>query len=227
MLRSEFRYDLPDELIARHPPEQRSGGRLLHVDGRRGTWRDLRIVDLPQLLRPGDLMVVNDTRVFPARLRARKETGGRVEILLERVTGARRALVQVRASKAVRPGSVLRLDDGTPVSVTARDDDFAEVEFTEDPYAVCERLGEVPLPPYMERPPDAADRDRYQTVYARERGAVAAPTAGLHFDTALLERCRERGVGIATVTLHVAPARSSRCAPMTSPNTACTRSRCT
>jgi S-adenosylmethionine:tRNA ribosyltransferase-isomerase len=203
MFRSEFRYELPDELIARHPPEHRSGGRLLHVDGRRQTYADLRIVDLPNLLRPGDLMVVNDTRVFPARLRARKETGGRVEILIERVIGPRRARVQVRASKAVRPGSVLRLDDDTVVTVANRDDDFAEIEFAEDPYAVCERIGEVPLPPYLERLPDATDSDRYQTVYARERGAVAAPTAGLHFDTELLERCRARGATIARVTLHV------------------------
>src|SRR5688500_1202753 len=112
MLRSEFRYELPDELIARHPPEVRSGGRLLHVDGDRATFADRRVVDFPELLRPQDLLVVNDTRVFPARLRARKDTGGRVEILLERVIGPRRAQVQLRASKAVRPGSVLHLDDG-------------------------------------------------------------------------------------------------------------------
>jgi S-adenosylmethionine:tRNA ribosyltransferase-isomerase len=203
MLRREFHYELPDELIARHPPGQRSAGRLLHVDGARGSYVDRRVIDLPELLSPCDLLVVNDTRVIPARLWARKSTGGRVEILLERVCDASRARVQLRASKAVRPGAELTLADGSVVTVVAQVDDFWELDFRADPLAVFERLGEVPLPPYLERQPEAADRERYQTVYARARGAVAAPTAGLHFDTELLERCRERGARIASITLHV------------------------
>jgi len=203
MLRSEFHYELPDELIARHPPEQRSAGRLLHVDGARCSYADRRIADLPELLQPRDLLVVNDTRVIPARLWARKATGGRVEMLLERSSAASRARVQLRASKAVRPGAELTLADGSVIEVVAQVDDFWEIDFRADPLAVFERLGEVPLPPYLDRQPEAADRERYQTIYARERGAVAAPTAGLHFDTDLLERCRERGAQIASVTLHV------------------------
>jgi S-adenosylmethionine:tRNA ribosyltransferase-isomerase len=203
MLRSEFHYELPEDLIARHPPGQRSDGRLLHVDGARGSYVDRRIADLPELLRAHDLLVVNDTRVVPARLWAHKATGGRVEIMLERVRGATRAKVQLRASKAVRPGAVLTLADGSQVDVLGPADDFWEIDFRGDPYATFERLGEVPLPPYLERAPVEADRERYQTVYARERGAVAAPTAGLHFDEPLLERCRARGADVASITLHV------------------------
>jgi S-adenosylmethionine:tRNA ribosyltransferase-isomerase len=203
MLRSEFHYELPDDLIARHPPERRSDGRLLHVDGATRSYADRRITDLPELLRTRDLLVVNDTRVVPARLWAYKATGGRVEILLERVSGATRARVQMRASKPVRPGAVLTLADGSPVDVLSQADDFWEIDFRVDPHATFERLGEVPLPPYLERPPDEADRERYQTIYARERGAVAAPTAGLHFDEALLDRCRARGAEVASITLHV------------------------
>jgi len=203
MLRSEFHYELPDDLIARHPPERRSDGRLLHVDGATRSYADRRITDLPELLRTHDLLVVNDTRVVPARLWAYKATGGRVEIMLERVSGATRARVQMRASKPVRPGAVLTLADGSPVDVLSHADDFWEIDFRVDPHATFERLGEVPLPPYLERPPVEADRERYQTIYARERGAVAAPTAGLHFDEALLDRCRARGVEVASITLHV------------------------
>jgi S-adenosylmethionine:tRNA ribosyltransferase-isomerase len=148
-------------------------------------------------------LVVNDTRVIPARLWARKATGGRVEMLLERSTDASRARVQLRASKAVRPGAELTLADGSVIEVVTQVDDFWEIDFRADPLAVFERLGEVPLPPYLDRQPEAADRERYQTIYARERGAVAAPTAGLHFDMDLLQRCRERGAQIASVTLHV------------------------
>jgi S-adenosylmethionine:tRNA ribosyltransferase-isomerase len=203
MLRSEFHYDLPDELIARHPPAHRSGGRLLHVDGARDSFVDRRVADLPELLNEHDLLVVNDTRVVPARLWARKATGGRVEILLERATGPTRAKVQIRSSKPLRPGAVLALPDGSPVDVVAQAGDFWELDFRSDPHATFERLGEVPLPPYLGRAPDDADRERYQTIYAREPGAVAAPTAGLHFDEALLGRCRARGVEVVNVTLHV------------------------
>jgi S-adenosylmethionine:tRNA ribosyltransferase-isomerase len=203
MLRSEFHYELPDDLIARHPPERRSDGRLLHVDGARGSFVDRRIEDLPELLRAHDLLVVNDTRVVPARLWAHKATGGRVEILLERASSLTRAKVQMRASKPVRPGAVLTLLDGSSIDVVAQADDFWEIDFHGDPHATFERLGEVPLPPYLERAPEEADRERYQTVYAQERGAVAAPTAGLHFDEPLLERCRARGADVVSITLHI------------------------
>src|SRR5262245_17842339 len=153
MLRSEFHYELPDDLIARHPPEQRSDGRLLHVDGAHASYADRRIRELPELLRTHDLLVVNDTRVIPARLWAHKKTGGRVEILLERATGATRARVQMRASKAVRPGTVLTLADGSEVDVLEPVDDFWELDFRGEPHATFERLGEVPLPPYLERAP--------------------------------------------------------------------------
>jgi len=203
MLRSEFHYELPDELIARHPPGERSAGRLLLVDGARGSYADRRVIDLPGLLRPRDLLVVNDTRVIPARLWAHKATGGRVEILLERTSDASRARVQLRASKAVRPGAELTLADGSLVAVVAQVDEFWELDFRADPLAVFERLGEVPLPPYLDRPPEAADRERYQTVYARERGSVAAPTAGLHFTPQILAALDAAGVERAAVTLHV------------------------
>ena len=205
MRRSDFHYELPDALIARHPAPQRSASRLLHLDGRDGSLVDRRFRDLPGLLRPGDLLVFNDTRVVPARLLGHKAgSGGRVEVMLERLLGGRRALVQLRASKPPRAGSVIRFDAATSLTVTGRDDDFWTVEFdAEDAHGVFERLGETPLPPYVARPAETADRERYQTVYAREPGAVAAPTAGLHFDAATLEACRGAGAQTAFVTLHV------------------------
>ena len=205
MRRSDFHYELPDALIARHPAPERSGSRLLHLDGRDGSLVDRRFRDLPGLLRPGDLLVFNDTCVVPARLLGHKAgSGGRVEVMLERLLGGRRALVQLRASKPPRAGSVIRFDDATVLTVTGRDDEFWTVEFdAEDAHGVFERLGETPLPPYVARPAEAADRERYQTVYAREPGAVAAPTAGLHFDAATLEACRAAGAQTAYVTLHV------------------------
>ncbi len=203
MLRADFQYELPDELIARHPVARRSDSRLLHLDGRTGAISDRQFGDLPVLLRSGDLMVFNDTRVVPARLYGHKDSGGRVEILLERVLDHVRALVQMRAGKSPAPGSRIRLDGGGAARVEGRADDFWVLEFDQDPGAVFDRLGEMPLPPYLRRPAEEIDRERYQTVYAREPGAVAAPTAGLHFDLPLLEACTQAGIASANVTLHV------------------------
>jgi len=203
MLRSDFHYELPEELIARHPTARRTDSRLLHLDGRTGAVRDLGFADLPRLLHDGDLLVLNDTRVVPARLHGRKATGGKVEILLERPTGSGRALVQLRSSKPPAAGSHIDLPGGVRATVLGREEDFWLLDFGDDPAVVFERHGEMPLPPYLHRTAQASDRERYQTVYARAPGAVAAPTAGLHFDAALLEACVRRGVATTFVTLHV------------------------
>jgi S-adenosylmethionine:tRNA ribosyltransferase-isomerase len=203
MLRSDFHFELPDELIARHPAARRTDSRLLHLDGHTGAVVDRAFADLPGLLRSGDLLVLNDTRVVPARLYGRKDTGGRVEILLERVTGGSQALVQLRSSKPAAPGSRIRLPEGQAATVVGREDEFWLLDFDGDAAAVFERHGEMPLPPYLHRAAEASDRERYQTVYARAAGAVAAPTAGLHFDEALLAACERAGVASARLTLHV------------------------
>ena len=204
MRRTDFHFDLPDALIARHPAPQRSGSRLLHLEGATGALTDRQFRDLPGLLRRGDLLVLNDTRVIPARLHGHKlESGGKVEVMLERLTGLRTAIVQLRASKPSRPGAVIDLGGGDTLTVVERDEDFWRVEFSRDAHGTFDRLGEMPLPPYVARAAEIEDRERYQTVYAREPGAVAAPTAGLHFDDAVLQACREAGAGFAYVTLHV------------------------
>jgi S-adenosylmethionine:tRNA ribosyltransferase-isomerase len=176
---------------------------LLYLDGRTGAVADRTFTELPCLLRPGDLLVLNDTRVVPARLYGRKDSGGRVEILLERVLGGTSAMAQLRSSKRPATGSSIRLEGGGTARVAGRADDFWLLEFEEDPGAVFERQGEMPLPPYLRRAVEDFDRERYQTVYAREPGAVAAPTAGLHFDPGLLAACRQAGIASAHVTLHV------------------------
>ena len=204
MRRTDFQFDLPAALIASHPAPQRSGSRLLHLDGATGALTDRQFRELPDLLRAGDLLVCNDTRVIPARLQGRKlESGGKVEVMLERLTGPRTAIVQLRASKPSRPGTVIDLGGGARLTVVEREDDFWRVEFSSDAHQVFDRLGEMPLPPYVARAAEIEDRERYQTVYAREPGAVAAPTAGLHFDEAVLQACRDTGVEFAYVTLHV------------------------
>jgi S-adenosylmethionine:tRNA ribosyltransferase-isomerase len=203
MLLRDFHYELPDALIARHPTAQRSASRLLHLVGQSGAWLDRRFVDLPSLLQEGDLLVFNDTKVIPARLFGTKATGGRVELMLERLLPDGAAQVQLRASKPVRAGQQIMVADGLAATVRGRDGDFWVVDFPQPASEVFERYGEMPLPPYMNRRPDVADNERYQTVYARVPGAVAAPTAGLHFDVDLLTACRDRGVRFAHVTLHV------------------------
>ncbi len=198
---SDFDFDLPAQLIAQHPLPDRSASRLLHVGADR--LDDLRFTQLPSLLRAGDLLVMNDTRVIRARLLGVKaQSGGAVEALIERVTGERDAVVMLRASKTPRPGTVLRFG-AAQATVTGREGAFFTLRFDEPVLQTLEREGHTPLPPYITHAPDRDDDARYQTVYARAPGAVAAPTAGLHFDQPLLERIRAQGVGIAHVTLHV------------------------
>ena len=205
MKRADFSFELPDELVAQAPLAERSASRLLVVDAARDTLSDRAFRDLPELLDPGDLLVFNDTRVLPARMRGTKDSGGEVEILLERVTGTHEAKAQVRASKALKPGRTIALDDGTQVTVLDRDGEFYRLRFeTIDPLEkLLARVGHMPLPPYIRRADTTDDAQRYQTVFAKEPGAVAAPTAGLHFDEPLLERLRDRGIAFGHVTLHV------------------------
>jgi len=200
MLISDFDYELPGELIARYPAAERRGSRLLDLGD--GT-ADRLFSELPGLLRPGDLLVFNDTRVIKARLAATKETGGRVEILIERVQSERSALAHIRASKSPRAGGRLLLADDVVAELTGRDGDLYALRFSVAVMPFLEAHGEVPLPPYLGRAADAEDVSRYQTVYASAPGAVAAPTAGLHFDQAMLDEVRDAGVNHAWVTLHV------------------------
>ena len=217
MKKSDFHYDLPPELIAQAPLSERSASRLLVLDAAQRAWQDRMFRELPQLLRAGDLLVFNDTRVLPARLFGRKESGGAVEILLERIIGSHGASAQLGVSKKPREGSYIVLDDGTRVRVLGRDGPFFELQFEsgEPLEKLLARIGRMPLPPYIAREAQANDAERYQTVYARAPGAVAAPTAGLHFDQTLLDELRARGIEFGYVTLHVGagtfqPVRSER-----------------
>jgi len=203
MQRSDFAYELPAELIAQEPTYERAGSRLLCLDGASGALVDRRFQDFPGLLARGDLLVLNDTRVIPARVWARRPTGGRIEILLERILGQHRVLAHLRGGGALRPGASLALPGGAHATLAGRSDDLFELELDTEPLEYFEREGSMPLPPYIERAAGAADRERYQTIYARNAGAVAAPTAGLHFDAATLDACREKGVASVTLTLHV------------------------
>lgn len=198
---ADFDYDLPPELIAQAPLPQRSASRLLVVDGM--ACGDSRITELPSHLRPGDLLVMNDSRVLHARLLGRKASGGQVEVLVERVMDGNEVLAQIRASKPPRPDSRLVLEDALEVEVLGREGEFYRLRFFGDALDLIERHGRLPLPPYIERLAGDADETRYQTVFARNKGSVAAPTAGLHFDAALLAAVRERGVEVAYLTLHV------------------------
>jgi S-adenosylmethionine:tRNA ribosyltransferase-isomerase len=199
----DFAYELPPGLIAQHPSGTRSGSRLLCLGA--GPIADRRFFELPQLLVPGDLLVFNDTRVIKARLAGEKASGGRVEVLIERALSEHEALAQVRASKPPRAGSAMRLVDSIEVRVLAREGEFYRLRFPDGAAVsdLLERHGSVPLPPYITHAPRGEDEQRYQTVYARSSGAVAAPTAGLHFDEALLASLAQRGVQFAYVTLHV------------------------
>jgi S-adenosylmethionine:tRNA ribosyltransferase-isomerase len=200
---SDFDYALPPELIAQHPAAERSASRLLHLDARTGALVDREFTDIVDLLAPGDVLVVNDTRVIKARLRGRKDSGGEVEVLVERVLDPGRALAQVRASKPPRAGRRLVLGGGVGAEVLGRRGEFFELQFDGDVLDILARHGEVPLPPYITHEAVGEDEARYQTVYARAPGAVAAPTAGLHFDAALLDALGGRGIVVAPVTLHV------------------------
>jgi len=199
---SQFDYELPPELIAQTPAAQRTGSRLLHVD-RDSRLHDRLFTDLPGLLRAGDLLVFNDTRVIKARLLGSKESGGRVEVLVERITAERTALAHIKASKSPRAGARLRLADAFEAVVTGREGELFAVEFPDGVLALLEAHGSTPLPPYITHAAGKEDDTRYQTVYAREPGAVAAPTAGLHFDDDMLARLAARGVESAFITLHV------------------------
>ena len=203
MLRREFQYDLPRELIADRPLAERSASRLLVLEGEGGQVADAMFRDLPALLAPGDLLVFNDTRVFPARLYARKPTGGHVEILIERLLDEVSVLAHVRSSKPVREGTQLLCEGDIVAECRGRRGDLFELHFDQAVLPVLERVGHMPLPPYIQRPDDDADRDRYQTVFARIPGAVAAPTAGLHFDDAVFAALEARGIEHCFVTLNV------------------------
>ena len=196
----DFNYSLPDELIARFPAHERRASRLLEVAA---SPSDRRFSDLPQLLRRGDLLVFNDTRVIPARLAATKETGGRAEILIERIETPVSALAHIKASKSPKPGGKLHLANNVEAIVDGRVGELYALTFSEPVLAFVEEYGEIPLPPYLNRRAEEADVERYQTVYAKDPGAVAAPTAGLHFDTELLQETLAAGVRHAYVTLHV------------------------
>ncbi len=200
---ANFNYALPPELIAQAPLPDRSASRLLAVNG--GQLADRGFTDLTELLAPGDLLVMNDTRVLHARLFGIKDSGGRVEVLVERLPGGQEMLAQVRASKPPRPGSTIRLEDVFEVQVMAREGEFYRLRVNDETpiMQLLEHHGRLPLPPYIDRAAQDADESRYQTVFAKEQGSVAAPTAGLHFDVALLAALSARGCALATVTLHV------------------------
>lgn len=203
----DFDFELPDGLIARHPPAERRDARLLALT--RDALLHQQFPDLLSHVHPGDLLIFNDTRVIPARLFGQKESGGKVEVLIERVVDDHEALAHVRASKSPKPGSWLEFDEGIRAQVTGRRDALFILQFSlpgqgcDTLLAALEKIGHVPLPPYIDRPDEDGDMERYQTVYAREPGAVAAPTAGLHFDDAMLAALEQHGVDIGFVTLHV------------------------
>lgn len=199
----EFDYTLPQDLIAQSPAAERGASRLLHLDGASGSVSDDYFSSLPGYLKAGDLLVFNDTRVIKARLYGIRESGGKVEALIERMQPPRRALAMLRASHAPKAPQRIRFGDAFVATVIERREDFYLLEFDDDISTVLERCGELPLPPYIERPATAADSERYQTIYAKAPGAVAAPTAGLHFDQGMLDRLAGSGVKFAYVTLHV------------------------
>jgi len=201
MLVSEFDYELPAELIAQHPASQRTASRLLHVDSR-GALHDLKFTDLPQLVDARDAVVLNDTRVIRARLRGRKPSGGQVELFVERILGEHEALALMRAGHSPKRGTVVEIGDAK-VMVEGREGELYRVRFSDNIDRVLERHGSIPLPPYITHAATTEDAERYQTVYAAKPGAVAAPTAGLHFDQAMLESLRARGANVESLTLHV------------------------
>lgn len=202
---SDFKFDLPESLIARYPTQQRTASRLMYLDGESGEIQDKGFSQIESLLEPGDLLIFNNTRVIPARLLGQKESGGKVEVLVERVTSENRVLAHVRASKSPKVGTKLILENQVQVLMLGRQDALFELEFLSDKpvLAVLEEYGHMPLPPYIDRPDEDSDKERYQTVYNQVPGAVAAPTAGLHFDEKILQRLADKGVRQEFVTLHV------------------------
>lgn len=204
MKTSDFHFDLPDELIARYPMAERSASRLLCLNGATGERAHHTFKDLASMLEPGDLLVFNNTKVIPARLFGEKLSGGKLEALIERVTGEHEALAHLRSSRSPKPGSRILLG-GVEVEVVGREGALFQLRFLDERslLSILDEVGHMPLPPYMERDDAEEDRERYQTVYAEKPGAVAAPTAGLHFDEPLLQVLKEKGVNFAYVTLHV------------------------
>lgn len=205
MLRSDFNFDLPQELIAFYPSEKRTACRMLCLDGNSGAFEDRHFYDLQGMLQPGDLLVFNDTKVIPARLYGQKETGGKVELLIERILNLSQALTHIKSSRAPKAGTVLEINGGFKLNVLGRQGELFHIE-TADGSSILDLLdkaGHIPLPPYIEREDEPLDKERYQTVYSRVPGAVAAPTAGLHFDNEQLDSLRKAGIKTAFVTLHV------------------------
>ena len=203
MLRQDFNFDLPPELIAQYPLPNRSDSRLLTYSRQAKEYGHHHFKEIADFLMPGDLLVMNDSKVIPARLYGTKATGGKVELLVERITGEFTFLAHIKASKALRPGGVIRLEQGEAIVVTGRQDDLFVCKANKDVLQLLNGSGHIPLPPYITRADEALDEDRYQTVYAKFAGSVAAPTAGLHFDEPVLLSLKSRGVNLAYVTLHV------------------------
>lgn len=202
---ADFAFKLPDKLIARYPTEKRSASRLMRLHGETGTVEHGQFADILGFLQPEDLLVLNNTKVIPARLYGAKQSGGKIEILVERMLDDQRLLAHVRASRSPKPGARLLLAGEVWATMVSRQDSLFELQLegSETVLEVLQRLGHMPLPPYIDRPDETADRERYQTVFGEKHGAVAAPTAGLHFDEALLDAIRAKGVRIVTITLHV------------------------
>jgi len=205
MQRTDFQFDLPDELVAQFPAQQRTASRLLSLDGQTGLIDDKYFTDIIDFIAPKDLLVFNNTRVIPARLLGRKETGGKIEILVERVLDDHRVLAHVKSSKSPAAGRRLIVEDILNIEVVGRQEALFELRFDSELSVIeaLEKFGRLPLPPYIEREVDQADYERYQTVYSQHIGAVAAPTAGLHFDEALLNTLQQKGIETAEITLHV------------------------
>jgi S-adenosylmethionine:tRNA ribosyltransferase-isomerase len=206
---TDFDFELPEELIAKYPASVRTASRMLKLNGASGEVQHAQFTDIVDIAEPGDLLVFNNTRVIPARLYGHKESGGKVEVMLERVLSDNTALAHIRASKSPKPGALLTLEGHIKVNVLGREDALFHIQFEVDANAkqtifdLLEQYGHMPLPPYIDRPDEDADKERYQTVYNKKPGAVAAPTAGLHFDDAILEKLKDKGVNTAFVTLHV------------------------
>ncbi len=202
---TDFDFDLPETLIAKYPANTRTASRMLHLDGKSGITVDRQFTDILELIEPGDLLVFNNTRVIPARLFGQKETGGKVEVMLERVLSDNTVLAHIKASKSPKAGSLITLEGGLVAKMLARQGELFHLAFEaeENIFDLLEKYGHMPLPPYIDRPDEDGDKERYQTVYNKKPGAVAAPTAGLHFDDEILNALKEKGVNIAFVTLHV------------------------
>jgi len=202
---SDFYFDLPEHLIAKHPTEQRTQSRLLQLDGNTGEVLHKKFTDILGLLQPSDLLIFNNTRVIPARLHGTKESGGKVEILIERILNDGSAMAHIRSTKSPKSGAMLTMEGGLQIEMLGRDNALFHIKFMTEKnvFDLLEEFGHMPLPPYIDRPDEEADKERYQTVYNERPGAVAAPTAGLHFDLDILDRIKEKGVKLAFVTLHV------------------------